>query len=84
MKHLLVQQEAHRLCGPQEPGRHLLHELSPPGSCHNPANTVPLQQLVIIAGLVLHEPAPQGGVQDAHRVGRQPEVCRSCSSKGLS
>ena len=31
-KHLLVQQEAHRLRGTQEPGRHLLHELTPSGA----------------------------------------------------
>ena len=66
-KHLLLQQEAHRLRGPQEPGRHLLHELPPSGTF---SQLLPLlkPQLVLIAGAVLYESAAQGGVQDAHGV----------------
>jgi hypothetical protein len=38
----------------------------------------------VSAGAVLHEPAAEGGLQDAHRVGRQSEVCGARPPAGLS
>ena len=34
-------------------------------------------------GVVLHEPAPEGGLQDADGVGRQPEVGGTSPAAGV-
>ena len=47
--------------------------------------TLLVHKLIIVsAGAVLHEPAAEGGLQDAHRVGRQSEVCGARPPAGLS
>jgi len=42
-----------------------------------------INDLAMDVGAVLHEPVAEGGLQDAHRVGRQSEVCGAHLPAGL-